>query len=151
VKSGVLFNWKVWSGYVLKEKLKLIKLALKEWHHRHSKNIPARNSSLRDRISALEFKGESVVLLDEDIEEMHGFSEELFSLSRINSSIYWQQSWMQWLHEGDVNSKFFHNIMSSRSHRNAIPLFLVDGVLVEGVDNVRSAVYNSFSSHYQPH
>lgn len=67
-----------------------------------------------------------MVLLDEEIEEMHGCSEELFSLSRVNSSICWQQSRMQWLSEGDVNSKFFHNIMSSRSRRNVIPFFLVD-------------------------
>lgn len=40
--------------------------------------------------------------------------------------------------------------MSSRNRRNAIPFFLVDGVLIEGVDNVRSAVYSHFSSHFQP-
>jgi hypothetical protein len=56
---------------------------------------------------------------------------------------------MQWLSEGDANSKFFPNIMSSRNRRNAIPFFLVDGVLVEGVDNVRSTVYTHFSSHFQ--
>lgn len=131
-----------WGGYVLKEKLKLIKFALKEWHQRHSKNLPARMSSLKDQITALVLKGEESVLVDDEIEELHGVSEELFSLSQINSSICWQQSRMQWLREGDANTKFFHNIMSSRSRQNAIPFFLVDSVLVEGVANVRSAVYN---------
>jgi len=140
-----------WGGYVLKEKLKLIKLALKEWHSHHSKNLPTRINSLRDIIEAIEVKGETLDLLEEEIEEMHGLSEELFSLSRINSSICWQQSRLQWLREGDANSKFFHNILSNRSHRNAIPFFLVDGVLVEGVDNVRATVYNNFSSHFQAH
>jgi hypothetical protein len=39
------FQVEGWGGYVLKEKLKLIKFALKEWHQRHSKNLPARTSS----------------------------------------------------------------------------------------------------------
>jgi len=29
-----------WGGYVLREKLKLIKTALKEWHSIHTKSIP---------------------------------------------------------------------------------------------------------------
>jgi hypothetical protein len=133
----------------LKEKLKLIKLALKEWHVNHSKNLPSRINSLKDRIAAFDIKAETSVLSVEEIEEMHGFSEEMFSLTRVNASVCWQQSREQWLHEGDTNSKFFHNIMSSRSRRNAIPFFLVDGTLVEGVDNVRAAVFHHFSSHYK--
>jgi len=39
--------------------------------------------------------------------------------------------------------------MSSRKCRNAITFFLVNGVLVEGVDNVRGAVFSHFSSHFQ--
>ncbi|XP_024634416.1 uncharacterized protein [Medicago truncatula] len=41
--------------------------------------------------------------------------------------------------------------MSSNSRCNAIPFVFVDGVLVEGVDNVRSAVFQHFSSHYKAH
>jgi hypothetical protein len=94
-------------------------------------------------------KGETSILTEGEVEELHGFSDELFSLSRVNSSICWQQSRMQWLREGDANSKFFHGIMSSRRRRNTIPFFLVNGVLVEGVDNVRAAVLAHFSSHFQ--
>jgi len=117
------------GGYVLKEKLKLIKLALKEWHVHHSKNLPARIICLKDRIAAIDVKGETTILTEEEILELHGYSEEMFSLTRINSSICWQQSRLQWLREGDANSKFFHNIMSSRSRRNTLPFFLVDGVV----------------------
>jgi len=56
---------------------------------------------------------------------------------------------MQWLCEGDANSKFFHGIMSSRNCRNAIQFFMVNGVLVEGVESVCAAVFDHFSSHFQ--
>jgi len=90
------------------------------------------------------------VLSDEEIQELHGLSEELFSLSRANSSICWQQSRVQWLKEGDANSKFFHRIMSSKRSRNAIPFFLVNRALIEGVEYVRNAVFTHFRAQFQP-
>ena len=43
-----------WGGFVLKEKLKLLKATLKEWHQNHSKNLPAKILSLKDRIANIE-------------------------------------------------------------------------------------------------
>jgi len=34
-----------WGGFVLKEKLKLIKVALKEWHASNTHNLPAKIDS----------------------------------------------------------------------------------------------------------
>jgi exonuclease III len=138
-----------WGGYVLKEKFKLLKLALKDWHQQHSQNSPEKILSLTDKITTLDLKGESAVLVDEKIEELHGLSEELFSLSRINNSICWQQLRAQWLGEGDANTKFFHEIMSNRKRRNVVSSFLVNGVMVEGVENVCVAIYYNFSSHFK--
>ena len=136
---------------MLKEKLKLLKVALKEWHRRHTQNLPARILSLKNRIESLDLKGETQVLCEKEVEELHGFTEDLFSLVRINSSICWQQSRVQWLREGDANSKFLHGIMSNRRRRNSIPFFLVNRALIEGVENVRNAVYTHFSTHFQLH
>ena len=46
-----------WGSFVLKEKLKLLQLALKEWHRHHSENLPARILSLKDKIASLDLKG----------------------------------------------------------------------------------------------
>jgi len=81
-----------WGSYVLKEKLKLMKLALKDWHQSHAQNLPARLLTLKDNITSLDLQGESTELTDGEIQELRGLSENLFSLSRIPSSICWQQS-----------------------------------------------------------
>jgi len=78
------------GGYVLKEKFKLIKLTLKDWHQRHSQNIPSKILIMKDKITAFDLKGESAVLFDDEIVELHGLSEDLFSLPQINNSICWQ-------------------------------------------------------------
>ena len=128
----------------MKERLKLLKLALKDWHLRHSHNLPAKILSLKDKITSFDLKGETEDLLESELEEYHGLTEDLFSLSRSHASICWQQSRAHWLREGDANSKKIHGIMSSRRRGNVVSCFLVDGVLIEGVDNVRRAVFLIF-------
>jgi len=39
--------------------------------------------------------------------------------------------------------------MSNRKRRNGATSFLVNGVMVEGVENVRAAIHSHFSSHFQ--
>ncbi|XP_024628614.1 uncharacterized protein [Medicago truncatula] len=61
----------------------------------------------------------------------------------------WQKAMMNWVREGDANSKFFHNMMSNRQRRNSLHLIHVDGVLVEGVQNIRAAAFNHFANQFR--
>jgi len=143
------FQLEGYGGYVLKEKFKLIKLALRDSHIRQSQNLPRKFLSLKEKISSFDLKRETEDLLESKLEEYHGLSEDLFSLAWSHASICWQQSRALWLREGDANSKKIHGIMSSRRRGNAVTCFLVDNVLIEGVDNVRKAVFSHFSTHFQ--
>ncbi|MCH79613.1 cysteine-rich receptor-like protein kinase, partial [Trifolium medium] len=115
-----------WGGFVLKEKLKLIKLALKEWHNSHSRNIPGKLASLKERLAALDSKGEDEDLTVDEIDELHSTSSAIHSLSRVNSSICWQQSRLNWLREGDANTQYFHSVLASRRRRNSLSSVTVD-------------------------
>jgi len=44
---------------------------------------------------------------------------------------------------------FFHNMMSNRQRRNSIHMVHINGVMVEGVQNIRTAVFNHFADHYR--
>jgi len=39
--------------------------------------------------------------------------------------------------------------MSNKKRRNVVTSFLVNGVMVEGVENVCAAIHSHFSSHFQ--
>jgi len=138
-----------WGGYVVKQKFKLIKLALKEWHVTHSQNLPRKIEAMKDRMAVLDGKGESELLTDVECAELHGLATDIYSLSRLNTSICWQQSRVQWLRDGDANSKFFHSLMSYRRRHNALCSIVVDGVVVEGVQPIRNAVFTHFAKHFQ--
>lgn len=77
---------------MLKEKFKLIRLALKDWHQKHSQNLSAKIMYVKDKITAFDLRGETEDLLDHEVKEYHELSDELFSLSRAHTSICWQQS-----------------------------------------------------------
>jgi hypothetical protein len=79
-------------GVILKEKLKLMKGALKERHVAHSKNFPSRIDSLKWRLSALDLKGEGDTLSEAELEDIHDITASIHLLSR-----------RKWLKEGDAN------------------------------------------------
>jgi exonuclease III len=72
-----------WGGFVLKEKLKLLKGALKEWHLTHSHNLSSRIDSLKVRLSALDLKGEEDSLSEVELGDLHEVTADLHSLSRL--------------------------------------------------------------------
>ncbi|GAU17884.1 hypothetical protein TSUD_330100 [Trifolium subterraneum] len=138
-----------WGGYVLKEKFKMIKMALKDWHMTHTQNLPSRIMSLQDRIAELDEKGVEEDLSGAEIDDLHGATSDLHTLSRLNASICWQQSRSRWLKEGDANSKYFHSVLANRRRGNAISSLEVGGVTVEGVAPIRQAIVCHFASHFK--
>jgi len=137
-----------WGGYVLREKLKFVKAALKEWHSTHVKNIPGKIDSLKIPLAELDEKGEEDELSVEELEELRAVTHDIHSLSRISTNISWQQSQLLWLKDGDADSKYFHSILSSSRRRNAIVSLMVNDTLVEGVQPIRHAVFTHFKDHF---
>lgn len=137
------------GGFVLKEKLKVMKGALKEWHPTHAQNLSSMIDSLKVRLSALDLKGEQDTLSEAEVEELHGVTTDIHSLSRLQASINWQQSHSRWLKEGDANSKYFHSLLASRRRGNTISSVQVAGVTLEGVHPIRQAVFSHFANHFK--
>jgi hypothetical protein len=53
--------------FVLKEKLKMIKVVLREWHQSHTQNILGKIIYVKDRISSLDEKGELSTLGEDEV------------------------------------------------------------------------------------
>jgi hypothetical protein len=140
------FHVEGWGGFVIKEKLKFLKTELKEWHSIH---IPGRINSLKARLSDFDEKNAVGGLSVEEREELKGITHDIHYLSRVNTSITWQQSRLLWLKADGANSKYFHSAFSSRRRRNSIVSLMVNGSLVEGVQPIRHAVFTHFKNHFE--
>lgn len=54
----------------MKDKFKLIKGILKEWHQQHSQNLEGKKKMVRERISSLDTKGDESALVDDEVTEL---------------------------------------------------------------------------------
>ena len=100
-------------------------------------------------MSELDEGGEVGELSEGEIQEMQCITHDIHSLSCVSASISWQQSRIQWLKDGEENSKYFHSALVRRWRRNAIVSLMVNGNLVEGVQPIRNAVFSHFRDHFE--
>nr|XP_016480295.1 PREDICTED: uncharacterized protein LOC107801479 [Nicotiana tabacum] len=54
---------------------------------------------------------------------------------------------MLWLKEGDLNTKFFHRVAVVNRRRNFIEFLVVDGVRIEGEEEVKWAILGSMRTY----
>lgn len=83
-------------------------------------SLPAKILSLKGRQAALDIKGEGEELSEDEYAKLHGIITDIHTLSRLNSSICWQHPRLNWLRDGDANSKYFHSVFASWRRRNSL-------------------------------
>jgi hypothetical protein len=61
--------------------------------------------------------------------------------------IYWQQrARLQWLHQRDTNTQFFHSIASSRKRANLINSLHINGVECNDPTLITSHIYSYYKN-----
>lgn len=66
----------------------------------------------------------------------------------IKYNILIQKARVRWNHEGDLNSKVFHNIVNGRASRKFIGAANTEKGLVDSVDGVKDAIWSFFKNKF---
>jgi hypothetical protein len=111
----------------LKEKLKNLKLRLKEWNKEEYGEMDDLTSKLVEDIAELDARGEEVSLNDVEVSIRKEKFGSLWWLLRAKDSMLVQRSRSKWLKEGDTNTKYFHNCIKKRANRNHVMTLKVEG------------------------
>ncbi|KAL0304662.1 UNVERIFIED_CONTAM: putative mitochondrial protein [Sesamum calycinum] len=95
------------------------------------------------------------VLTNRQKTEEEQIKQKLESLREDKEHLWKQRGWMEWLREGDRNTKFFHARASSRCKKNEISrLKGEDGVFVkkkEDIQNIITAYFSNLFKSTKPH
>ena len=129
--------------YIMMTKLKLLRSFLRNW-----------NKNTFGHVDSSKAK-QSLISVQQEI-EIHGFSDALhrqeldanMSLSlhlAHQESLLKDKSRVNWLTEGDRNSKFYHALLTRRRAQSTGSSILINRVLVEDASVINSHVLDYFS------
>jgi len=135
-----------WMGFILKEKLKLLKSRLKEWNKAEYGGMEVQITKLKEEIEELDIRGEGSLLDEDEVWSRKEKFSNLWRLLRAKDALVVQRSRVRWLKEGDANTKIFHNCMKARSCSNSVRALYVNGESVQTPTEVRRVVVEYFRS-----
>ncbi|MCH98078.1 transposon TX1 putative protein [Trifolium medium] len=137
-----------WMGYVVKEKLKSLKVRLKEWNKVEYGSMDLRIKTLIEDIQDLDIRGELSGLASHDVALRKELFDEFWNLQKSKEALLFQRSRSKWLTQGDANSKFFHGCVVARTKRNSITALKNGDIWLESPSQIREEVVSYFSRHF---
>ena len=99
---------------ILHKKLKRLKVALKSFNPIHFARISDKVKVNRSELESIQISILSNSFNAAMLGEEKRLSNELHDLVAAEGSLYRQKSRVQWIQEGDLNTKFFHSMVMAR-------------------------------------
>ncbi|WJX53700.1 hypothetical protein P8452_39668 [Trifolium repens] len=141
-------NFSGWMGFILKERFKGLKIAIKEWNREGSGDPGEKKRKLVSEILALDNKSEVAGLSQVEVATRKDKFEELWRLLKGIDAAIFHRSRSKWLKVGDANTAYFHSRMKMRRKTNGILALRTPTGWAEGPAHVRTATVEFFQNHF---
>ncbi|GKV25907.1 hypothetical protein SLEP1_g35285 [Rubroshorea leprosula] len=137
-----------WYGFKLKEKLKSVKKALKEWSRNSVTEVNRKIMEAERVIAQLDERGKNVQLSLSEIEKRRSSFLDLWKNLKLKENMWQQKSRLMWLKEGDANTKFFHRCVKGRWRKNEINSIQINGDQHKDVGEIKEKMAGYFEQLY---
>ncbi|XP_071728237.1 uncharacterized protein [Rutidosis leptorrhynchoides] len=131
---------------MFKDRLKNVKLALKEWSTKTFGNLNNEINCLKLKAEEREKRAETDALNDNErsmwMEARRGWLEK----EKVKENMLKQKARTRWILEGDENSKFFHSSIKRKYNKCNIRGLNIDGSWNENLVEVKATMFAYFQS-----
>ncbi|GKV02021.1 hypothetical protein SLEP1_g14508 [Rubroshorea leprosula] len=144
----ISFQVEGYWGFKCKEKLKALRMHLKQWNKDVFGNIDSQLDEALKNIEAIDIKCEGQDITKDDmLKRKEGF-ENLWQCLKKKESLWRQKSRASWIKDGDANSRFFHRITNGRRQRNMIHGVDDKGTWIDDPDQVKLIILDHFKNQF---
>lgn len=127
-------------AFVIKEKLKVLKARLKQWNKESFGDITIKRKEIVKEINDLDRRAQEIFLNTTELAKKKELEAEYWRLATLNESLLCQKARINWVKEGDANTKFFHGLLNWRRRTNSLFDLNIEGEWSENPMEIRSEV-----------
>ncbi|KAH7685642.1 DNase I-like protein [Dioscorea alata] len=133
-------------AFILSKKLAHLRSQLRYWAKFCFGSVKLKKLALLHDLEALDVVSESRGLTDSEAVQQRDMFVRLEEIRKQEETYWKQRSRLQWLNDGDENTKFFHAIANGRRNRNFIPRILTNGALLTEPKDIGKAFVDQFKN-----
>ena len=131
--------------FKLQSKLKFIKLKIKEWNTTEFGNIFKDKHNIEDQLSEIHKDWASGINKENSIEQERILMQKWHLRSQQEELLWKEKSRIQWLKEGERNTKFFHrSTMDYRGENKILKLTNAAGEVTKNHNEISSLLTTHF-------
>ncbi|XP_039140432.1 uncharacterized protein LOC120277641 [Dioscorea cayenensis subsp. rotundata] len=133
------------GAFILAKKITRLRENLKTWAKFEFGSIKLKKLGLLHEMDLLDRVRETRSLTPFEVNGEVHLRTKLGAILRQEETYWKQRARMNWIKEGDENTRFFHLVANGRRNRNFIPWVLRDNIRVDDIDGIG----RTFTSYYQ--
>lgn len=126
------------------EKLKRLKLKVKQWHILTKCNEGIRKQEIVNELKKLEENIEAGMASTDNLEAHIKLLQEMDTIDNFNAMDTIQKARIKWDIEGDENTKFFHGLVNKKCRSQSINGIIHEGIWITEPYLVKEAFLNFF-------
>ncbi|GKV05111.1 hypothetical protein SLEP1_g17152 [Rubroshorea leprosula] len=140
------FKVQGWGGFIVKEKLKMMKNFLQVWSKSSLQEVDRKIEVARKEINRIDGKGETCSLSDDDLMSRSNHYAKLLKNIQLKEEMAQQKAWRNWLKTRDANTSYFHKFIKGRWHKNEINIISIEGRELKQVDEIKQGIMQYFKN-----